>query len=142
MKALDIRRVVAPIDLDELAENGFALALELASAPENVHVVVAVVGGLGSDPTVATADARSRLKSWLDSQGAPDSVRTHVAVGRPADVIVDVAGVVQADLVVMPSHGRTGVPRLLQGSVAEEVVRRATCAVLVLRTAQGTATAV
>ena len=60
-------------------------------------------------------------------------VEMRVEVGDPGRQITEVAEEVGADLVVVPSHGRTGLTRLLLGSVAERVVRLAHCPVLVLR---------
>jgi len=59
--------------------------------------------------------------------------RTEVRMGSPAEEITRYARDVSADLIVMPSHGRTGIARAFLGSVAEVVVRRAHCSVLVLR---------
>jgi nucleotide-binding universal stress UspA family protein len=56
-----------------------------------------------------------------------------VRIGDPGAEIVKVATELKAGLIVMPSHGRTGLKHLLLGSVAERVVRTATCPVLVLR---------
>ena len=55
------------------------------------------------------------------------------ASGDPGHEIVKYAEEIDADLIVIPSHGRTGLTRLLIGSVAERVVRLAHCPVLVLR---------
>lgn len=57
-------------------------------------------------------------------------------VGSPADEIVQAAEDEHADLIVIGTHGRTGLSRLLMGSVAETVVRRATCPVITLRQPQ------
>lgn len=57
----------------------------------------------------------------------------HVLDGDPARAILDVAADVEADLILVGTHGRTGVRRLLLGSVAEKVVREAGCPVLVMR---------
>jgi universal stress protein A len=56
-----------------------------------------------------------------------------VLVGVPALEIAGLAEEEQADLIIMGTHGRTGLTRLLMGSVAEAVVRRADCPVLTLR---------
>lgn len=58
-----------------------------------------------------------------------------VKTGDPRDVILEVAAALPADLVVVGSHGRRGVQRLVLGSVAEAVVRTAPCPVLVVRAA-------
>jgi nucleotide-binding universal stress UspA family protein len=56
-------------------------------------------------------------------------------VGPPAETIVEVAEREGAELIVMGTHGRTGLARLLMGSVAEEVVRKAKCPVLTVKSA-------
>jgi nucleotide-binding universal stress UspA family protein len=57
-------------------------------------------------------------------------------IGSPATAIVEMAEREKVELIVMPTHGRTGVTRLLMGSVAEEVVRKAKCPVLTVKQAQ------
>jgi universal stress protein A len=56
-------------------------------------------------------------------------------IGSPATAIVEMARRENVDLIVMATHGRTGLTRMLMGSVAEEIVRRAECPVLVVKTA-------
>jgi len=80
------------------------------------------------------AESRGRLASVLS---LPDCARFHVHVdaliGEPAKTIVDHAAAINADLIVMGTHGRTGLAHLLMGSVAEHVVRAAGCPVLTVR---------
>lgn len=88
-----------------------------------------------------TVDDAQRVQRTRDALGRAASrlgasrVRLHVemAKGNPANGIVDLAQRLGVDLIVMPSHGRTGLARLTLGSVAERVVRLAPCPVLVLR---------
>lgn len=61
-----------------------------------------------------------------------------VTVGHPADAIVQTAEALPADLIVMGTHGRTGLQHVLLGSVAEKVVRHAPCPVLTVRHKQET----
>jgi nucleotide-binding universal stress UspA family protein len=56
-----------------------------------------------------------------------------IAVGRPADTIVRFARERKADLIVMATHGRTGLEHMVLGSVAEKVVRLAPCPVLTVK---------
>ena len=64
---------------------------------------------------------------------------THrLTMGNPAGEIVRIAAEVGAEMIVLGTHGRTGMSRLLMGSVAEAVVRRAPCPVLVYRAPTGT----
>jgi len=59
--------------------------------------------------------------------------RTLVLHGLPADEIIRAAETAQADLIVIATHGRTGLKHLLLGSVAERVIRHVSCPVLVVR---------
>jgi nucleotide-binding universal stress UspA family protein len=63
------------------------------------------------------------------------AVEHYLMVGDPATEILDLAEEKGCDLIVMGTHGRTGLARLLMGSVAEQVVRRAACPVVTVRSA-------
>ena len=81
-----------------------------------------------------TAHARKRLEHLMTSV---DRLRYHshadAVIGRPAAAIIDYAGATGTSLIVMGTHGRTGMAHLLMGSVAEQVVRTAPCPVLTVR---------
>jgi nucleotide-binding universal stress UspA family protein len=83
--------------------------------------------------------AAEAAKRILDQAGAVakeqgvDCKLIHVADRRPADGIIEAAGDIGADLIVMASHGRTGVNRVLLGSQANEVVSHSKVPVLILR---------
>jgi len=79
----------------------------------------------------ARETARERFDEARELAGQP--VETRIEVGSPARVIVDVAGEPAYDHVVLGSHGREGVSRILLGSVAEGVVRRSPVPVTVVR---------
>jgi nucleotide-binding universal stress UspA family protein len=89
------------------------------------------------------ADAEGRqteFEEWLDARvrnsgSVPYTVKVvaHEASGNPADVIVEMAGELLASAVIVGTHGRKGFQRMVMGSVAESVVRRAGCPVLVVR---------
>ena len=81
-----------------------------------------------AEQAVGTAAALARA-----SDGQVELVHARADEGRPADVICRRVREVNADLVVMTSHGRTGLSRAWMGSVADEVVRNATVPVLMLR---------
>ncbi len=66
-------------------------------------------------------------------QLAAGRVRTHARIGRAVDTLLQVAVDYEADLLIVGTHGRRGVDRLVLGSVAEELVRKARCPVLVAR---------
>lgn len=81
-----------------------------------------------------TAHARKRLEHLVTTV---DRLRYHTytdaIVGQPAPAIIDYAGATGTSLIVMGTHGRTGLAHLLMGSVAEQVVRTAPCPVLTVR---------
>ena len=83
------------------------------------------------DPYMKSVRERLRRIEGLD---AKVPVETRLVEGFAPEQILKVADEVKADLIVIGSHGRTGLGRLLMGSVAEEVLRHATCPVLTVRT--------
>jgi nucleotide-binding universal stress UspA family protein len=100
-----------------------------------------VVGGrLGAPmpppPTVVRRDyneeALTRLRDLIPDDSR-DTWAVEIAIGHPAETIVRMAEERQADLIVMGTHGRTGLQHVLLGSVAEKVVRLAPCPVLTVR---------
>ncbi|NHN41276.1 universal stress protein [Halorubellus sp. JP-L1] len=82
----------------------------------------------------AREDAREHLTAAVDRVEDPDrSVQTAIEIGRPTNAVVDYADAHDVDHVVMGSHGRSGVTRILLGSVAESVIRRSPVPVTVTR---------
>lgn len=135
-----IRTVLVPLDGSELAEKALGVGVELARAlPVQLVLVRATFqlnsAALSGAESAALATAREHtdlqqarhamedLRARLAQQGVV--AQTVTRPGSPADVIVDVAARRQADLIVMTTHGHTGMERLLFGSVAADVLRRA-----------------
>ena len=89
-----------------------------------------------SQPTVVRHDHNEEALTQLHDL-IPDAFRDswaiEIAAGHPAETIVRVAQDKSADLIVMGTHGRTGLQHVLLGSVAEKVVRLAPCPVLTVR---------
>ena len=85
----------------------------------------------------AEGNAASRYLSGIAQQLSNPSftVEYEVVPGSAADVIVEVAGRVQADLIAMTTHGEGGLGRLVFGSVAGAVLHRAPCPILLVRVA-------
>jgi len=79
-------------------------------------------------------DSVAGLAKLVDGRSALARVgKLEVVFGDPRDMILRTATELGADMIVMGTHGRRGIPRLVLGSVAEEVVRRATCPVVTVR---------
>lgn len=83
-------------------------------------------------------EAMKRLHEWVASKAGTDSpfasqIHLDVAIGNPAEEIVQIAVDHGADLLLVGTHGRTGVAKLVLGSVAEQVLHKAPCSVLIAR---------
>jgi nucleotide-binding universal stress UspA family protein len=134
-------KVVVPVDFSDDSLAAIATALQLVADPSHVTVIHVLPEVSTLEPTEGwqPVDAPSRirrvtgaLRERLDKSGYA-VVKLDVQVGDPGHEIADMAAREGAELIVLPSHGRTGLKRLLIGSVAERVVRLAHCPVLVLR---------
>lgn len=145
-------RILVPIDASgtsqAAAEQAAALARELKAALRFLAVVesYSYVGYAPALLDVMQGDARLLLDGWMSRVGTQGmDVSTALAeTGRSlphvADVILSEARRWGADLIVVGSHGRGGVRRLVLGSVAERVVHRSAVPVLVVHAGEGVAT--
>ncbi|REJ87282.1 MAG: universal stress protein [Planctomycetota bacterium] len=133
--------IVVPIDFSESAADAIRTANELADDPSHVHLVHVLVPLDAVSPGVAfgqTSDetrekhVRTYAKEFFATAGIEETP-FDVRFGHPGDEIIEYADSKQADLIVIPSHGFHGLKRFVLGSVAEQVIRHANCAVLVLR---------
>ncbi|MDE0206924.1 MAG: universal stress protein [Candidatus Tectomicrobia bacterium] len=136
-------RILVPTDFsadaDHALEHAIGLARQFQSRLTLVHVVHLYLPGSAEAGFPAYVeqlrrDADQQLqapRSRVEATEVP--FETCTEMGVPADRIVEVARDRQVDLIVMGTQGRTGLPHLLLGSVAEHVVRLAPCPVLVTR---------
>lgn len=142
----EVKRVLAPVDLSEYSRSLLRVARDLTASfnasLDVLHVVeplpfpVPLVGAVTIHDLIPdpVAQSEKHLKQLVDSsEGLPVSISTHVAEGHAAMTIVDTAEEEGADLIVIASHGRTGIERIMLGSVTARVVRRAGCPVCVVR---------
>ena len=150
---MDIHRILAPTDFSDLSKQGLKSALELAQTFGAklllIHVVEPPpypVEGIIPSPLGATLlddlerQASHQLAQMLaETQGSTVDVARRVVVGIPYRKIVEVAQEEKSDLLVMTTHGRTGLSHLMMGSVAEKIVRTAPCPVLTIRPTTATA---
>jgi nucleotide-binding universal stress UspA family protein len=135
------QRVVVPIDFSDESFAALDVGLQLVEMPNQVSIVHVIqditpleageVWGV-VDPMARIENARNALRQRLSAEKY-SSVLLEVILGDPAHGIAEFAQQTGAQLIVIPSHGRRGLTRLLMGSTAERVVRLAHCPVLVLR---------
>ena len=133
--------VLCPVDFSDSARDAVNLAADLVGADGAItlaHVVeLPIVYGvdfqIGPIENDLTAVAARQLERWRADLAARTSAKVTqiVRTGRPGAQLLDALGAGTFDLVVMGSHGRTGIARVLLGSVAEKLVRHAGCSVLV-----------
>ena len=144
-----IRRILVPTDFSPTSDAALAQARELAAALgaslRLVHVYEEpfVASAMGADGQIflpadmrsqIVAGAEARLKERLEATiDAGLGHQTDVLTGPVAGTIVEYAQAHAVDLIVMGTHGRSGMAHLLLGSVAEKVVRTAPCPVLTVR---------
>jgi nucleotide-binding universal stress UspA family protein len=127
----------------DAARAGFDLAAALSAKVTTIYGIDPPVpyssgtSGIGIAPDellqVASRDHEQVVMSVRRAMHVPEGTTNLVRVGHPVDVILQAATDWPADLIVIGSHGRSGLGRVLLGSVAESVVRQAPCPVLVVR---------
>jgi nucleotide-binding universal stress UspA family protein len=135
-----IRTILHPTDFSERSAAAFRLACSLARDHGATLIVLHVTapdvyladGMYIPLPPGQRLDLKRRLEELRPEEGDV-RVEHRLVEGGPAPEILKVAAEVPCDLVVMGTHGRTGLGRLLMGSVAEEVVRKAPCPVLTVK---------
>jgi nucleotide-binding universal stress UspA family protein len=138
-----IKRILMPTDFSETSDAALEYAVVLARAFSSsvhlLHVVrdISEPGG-GWHPPLSLleeqkAGARETLSKLVERQPREVQVQTSLRVGSPFVEIVRCAKELEADLIVMGTHGRGPVAHMLMGSVAEKVVRKAPCPVLTVR---------
>ncbi|MDZ7663585.1 universal stress protein [Thiohalophilus sp.] len=117
------------------SERGNAAALAAGYLARTCQLPLYVVSAtLPGHSEARRAEAKTAVQQLGDRLKAQSiEAVCSVVEGRPEDVIVDAATKHGADLIVVGSHGRTGLARLLMGSVAERVIGHASCAVLVIK---------
>jgi universal stress protein A len=146
-----VSTIIVPIDFSDCSRaaltHALSLAAQLGSTVEALHV--AEVPEFKAEPRVASGTgtttlreyaleiAKTQLEAFLGTLSADDreKVKIKLDAGKPRDAILARAKQLNADLIVMGTHGRTGRVLSLAGSVAESVVRAAPCPVLTVRDA-------
>ena len=135
------RRILVPIDFsagsDAALEMATSLARDSGGSLVLAHVEIIPLSAAGGEYLYAIPEPPTEeLLAKLDAVAVPDShvpVERRLLAGDPADAIVRLAQTEDVDMIVMGTHGRRGLSRLLMGSVAETVVRAAPCPVLTVK---------
>ncbi|PRP95523.1 Universal stress protein [Enhygromyxa salina] len=138
-------RILVPVDFSEPSKRALEQAATLAERMGASLTVLHVFEPVDmppvdpafrppegdSDPSERVANLRDQLRQWVEPLGlAPERIESRVEIGSPVDLITDASA--DHDLIVIATHGRAGLRRLLLGSVTERVVRGARCSTLVV----------
>jgi len=144
-----IKRIVVPVDFSDDSLKALAYARDIAKAfgaellllyvvepvyyatPADMYVTTPNMTMLLDEQRQIGAKQLGKLIADLGKKG--QRVRGMVKTGSPAQVIADTAKSTHADLIVMATHGRSGLAHIIMGSVSEKVVRHASCPVLTVR---------
>src|SRR5512133_447982 len=140
-----IQRILVPIDFSDSSVNAMRYAVGLAGKIDTQLTILYVVPRdygwleIGKEAMreydeALQSQAVESLRALAQSEiPAGTSVDLEVRIGRPAEEIVAAAAESKADLILLSTHGHTGLDRLLIGSVADRVARLAPCPVFLMR---------
>jgi nucleotide-binding universal stress UspA family protein len=149
MKTRAIKRILVPVDFSTNSLDALDYAVQFAKLQRAAVVVMHVIepsypagpldlSGAGYDFAFLLRELErvgrqqlAKLEAGLVRRGV--RVSTRLQVGSPPALIIDAARRLKADLIIVSTHGRTGLSHMLMGSVAERVVRTAGCPVLTVR---------
>lgn len=144
-----IKKILVPVDFSEFSKNALRYAAEFAqqNSSEVLYLIYVI------EPIIYPADfsmgqvalpsveleVNSKAKDELENlarKEIPESLCYEIIIktGKPFVEINETASEIDADLIIIASHGHTGVEQILFGSTAEKVIRKAPCPVLSLRT--------
>ena len=150
---MTLRRILVATDFAESAERALACAVQLARRHGAELVLVHVYMDLPAYPEITAGQVVAiyeEQRAWIEAalerlaraaRGEGLLARAVLRTGPAASTIAETAKDEGADLLVVGTHGRSGLDRLILGSVAERVVRLASCPVLVVKSAEAAARA-
>jgi len=145
----EFKKILCPVDFSEHSIKGLEKSVKLASIANGELTLVHVISDPWSelynpdsdtllDPVLAEQKATEMLEA-LAAKHAP-GVTCQCVVRRGEHIyssICELAGSLYSEIIVMTTHGRSGLKRLMIGSVAEHVIRNAPCSVFVVRSQKG-----
>jgi universal stress protein A len=132
-------KILCPVDFDENSNPALQIATELAQERKaNLHLLHVVAMPPGPEVALAFGKMEAAARTKLDRLtrqkiNGKAHYEVTVMMGDPGVEVLHAAKRLGADLIVMATHGRKGLRRLVLGSVAEQVVREAQCPVLTVR---------
>jgi nucleotide-binding universal stress UspA family protein len=142
---MPIEQIFVPIDFSDYSERAVALGLDMARAfGARLHVFhcfeeltggkKAPVGSVGLDPAIRAKaeEDLAQLVGRFDSQGVEVDLECHPGM-YPAEIVLETVEKTAPDLIVLGTHGHSGIKHALFGSLTEEIVRKARCPVVTVK---------
>jgi nucleotide-binding universal stress UspA family protein len=144
---LEIKKILVPIDFSDYSKNSLKYAVNFANQFNSEITLIYVVEPVIYPPdfsmgqiAIPSVNAEWDLKAKeelekLGKQEIPESIKVSIKIrtGKPFLEIIDTAAEENVDLIIIATHGHSGVEHILFGSTAEKVVRKSPCPVLTLR---------
>lgn len=144
--AVNLKKILVPLDFSAHSRKALNYAVKLAGQFSSTITVVNVVApviyaegmvlpaAMENLDRVSEEHARGELDKIAEEvRGHDVACDTHVLLGHPSDEIVNYAKKKETDLLLITTHGRTGLQHFLLGSTAERILRHAPCPVMVVR---------
>ena len=137
------KKILCPVQFEDSEQTALALAVQMAKDMDATVYLLHIVQNMQAidapDNAAGAADveqeARLKLQKMADEMLAGLKSESLTRLAAPAEtsrVLLEAAAQIDADLIVLKTHGRHGLAHFIMGSVAEQVVRRARCPVLTL----------
>ena len=143
MKTLNIQNIIVPIDFSKMSVQAiqiakqlarrFSASIHLAHVRQSNYTADFVAPAFMTYEQVGEQTALKELKKVASECGVSSATCDVLSGAPPFDEICRLAQTIPADLVVMPTHGRTGLKHVFLGSTAERIVQHSSCPVLVTR---------
>lgn len=136
---LQFNRVLIPVDFSDFSKHTLQACAKVFSGERTKDFHFVYVWSAPADGAFQQGDPKAELEAMLEEfvstfeHEGEHTKSISILMGQPADEIATYAKEHDCDLIVLATHGRTGLKHFLIGSCAEQVVRHAPCAVLTLR---------
>lgn len=147
-----IKKILCPIDFSDLSDETLEIALQLAEKYEASFHILYVLSRPNFYDWSLTGMSTTVMDNWFEETKKEVTAKIHALVEivkkdhpaltltseineliDPSEGIIEVAEKFKADLIILGSHGRKGLNRILMGSVAESVLRHAPCGVMIYK---------
>jgi len=147
-----IQKILCPVDFSDLSEETLEVAIQLTEKYNASFHILYVLSRPNLYDWSLSGMSTTVLDNWFEETKKEVTTKVHALAELikkdhpgmtitdeiteftdPADSILEIAASIKADLIIMGSHGRKGLNRILMGSVAEAVLRHAPCAVMIYK---------